>query len=112
MLFDETNSLVEIDAQDDDFELGITKKKLLPTHEESKYPEEGLESGTVSVESGQGLNQIEGSTAEPYLEQNQPITPETGSRTGLGTGSRKVPEPVSPSIQARVKSVSVDRLSP
>jgi len=41
VLFDETNSLVEIDAQDDDFELGLAKKNLLLTLEEGKYPEEG-----------------------------------------------------------------------
>ena len=68
--FDETNSLVEIDAQDDDFELGLAKKDLLLTHEEGKYPEKGLGPGTVSVESGQGLNQIGGSTVESSLEQN------------------------------------------
>jgi len=45
VLFDETNSLVEIDAQDDYFELGLTKKDLLLTHEEGKNPEkdQGLE---------------------------------------------------------------------
>ena len=41
VLFDETNSLVEIDAQDDDFELGLAKKNLLLMHEEGKYPKEG-----------------------------------------------------------------------
>jgi len=41
VLFHETNSLVEIDAQDDDFELGLAKKNLLLTHEEGKYPENG-----------------------------------------------------------------------
>jgi len=52
------------------------------------------------VESEQGLDQRGGSIAEPYLKQNQPITPETGSRTvsgtgfetGSGTGSRTAPE--------------------
>jgi len=112
MLFDETNSLVEINAQNDDFELGRAKKNLLLTHEEGKYPGEGSGPGAVSVESGQGLNQIGGSTAEPSLEQNQPNSPETGSRIGSGTGSRTVSEPVSPSIQARVESVSVDPLTP
>ena len=74
VLFDETNSLVEIDAQDDDFELGLAKKNLLLTHEEGKYPEEGSGSRAVSVKSGQGLNQTRGSIAKPNLEQNQPIT--------------------------------------
>ena len=120
MLFDETNSLVEIDAQDDDFELCLTKKNLLLTHEEGKYNEEGSGPGVVSMESGQGLNQTGGSTAKPGLEQNQLNTPETSSRigvetgfrTGSGIGSRTAPEPVSPSIQARVESVSVDPLNP
>jgi len=105
VLFDETNSLVEIDAQDDDFELGLARKNLLLTHEEGKYPEDGSGPQVVSLEGGHGLNQIGGSTAEPSLEQNQPNTPETGSRTGSGTSSRTVHAPVSPSIQARVESV-------
>ena len=69
---------------------------------------------------GQGLNQTGGSIAKPSLEQNQPNTPETGSRigsetgfrSGSGTGSETDSEPVSPSIQARVESVSVDPLTP
>ena len=112
VLFDKTNSLVGIDAQEDDFELGLTRKNLLLTHEEGNYLEDGSGLEAVSLESGQGLNQIGGSTAEPNLEQNQPNTLETGSRIGSGTGSRTVPEPVSPSIQARVESVSVDLLTP
>jgi len=67
VLFDETNSLVEIDAQDD-FELGLTKKNLLLKHEEGKYLKKGSGPGVVSKESGQGLNQTRGSTAEPSLE--------------------------------------------
>jgi len=89
---------------------------LLLTHEEGKYPEEGLGPRVVSVKSGQGPNQTGGSTAEPCLEQNQPNTPGIGSRTGLrsgsGIGSRTGPERVSPSIQARVESVSVDPSTP
>jgi len=65
VFFNETNSLVEIDAQNDDFELGLAKKNLLLTHEEGKYPEEGSGPRAVSMESGQGLNQTGGSTAEP-----------------------------------------------
>ena len=47
VLSDETNSLVDIDAQDDDFELGLAKKNLLLTHEEGKYPEKGSVPGAV-----------------------------------------------------------------
>jgi len=116
VLFDETNSLVEIDAQDDDFELGRTKKNLLLTQEEGKYPEDGSRPGAISLEDGQGLNQRRESIAESSLEQNQPNTPGTGSATGYisgsGTGSETVLEPISPSIQARVENVSVDPLTP
>ena len=66
--FYETNSLVEIDAQDDYFKLGLAKKNLLFTNEEGKYPEEGSGPKAVSVESGQGLNQTGGTIAEPSLE--------------------------------------------
>ena len=45
-------------------------------HEGGKYLEEGSGPGAVSVESGQGLNQIGGSTTEPCLKQNQPNNPE------------------------------------
>ena len=112
VLFDETNSLVENDAQDEEFELGLEKKDLLLAQTKGKCPEEGSGTGADLLEGGQGLNQTGKSTAEPSLEQNQPNTPETGSRTGLGTGSKTVPEPVSPSIQARVESISVDALTP
>jgi len=87
VLFDETNSLVEIDAQNDDFELGLAKKNLLLTREEGKYLEEGSGPGDVFVETGQGLNQTGGSTA-----WNQRNTPETGSGTGSGTGSEQALE--------------------
>ena len=38
VFFDESNSLIENDAQDEDFELGLTKKDCLPNHEEGKNP--------------------------------------------------------------------------
>ena len=120
MLFDETNSLVEINAQDDDFELGLAKKDLLLTQEEGKNPEEGPRPGHVSVKEGQGLDQTEGSTAKSCLKQNQPNVPgtssrtvaEIGFRTGLETGSRTVPEPVSPRNTAREESVLTDSSTP
>jgi len=120
VFFDETNPLVENDAQDDDFELDVARKNLLLTHEEGEYLKDGSRPGAVSLEGGQGLNQIGESTAEPSLKRNQPNTPKTGSRigsgtgsrTGSGTGSRTALEPVSPSIQARIESASVDPLTP
>ena len=42
VLFDETNSLVKNDAQDELYELGFTRKDLLLTHEEGKCFEDGL----------------------------------------------------------------------
>ena len=65
VLFDETNSLVENDAQIEDFELGLAKKDLLP--KEGKNPEKGSGPGAASSETGQGLDQTGGSTC---LEQN------------------------------------------
>jgi len=41
VLFDESNSLVENDAQDEDVELDLAKRYLLLTHEEVKNPQEG-----------------------------------------------------------------------
>jgi len=67
--FDETNSLVEIDAQDDDFELGLVKKDLLLPHEEGKNHENGLRPRAISLEEGQDLNQTGGITSKPYLNK-------------------------------------------
>ena len=86
------------------------------THEEGKNPEEGSGPGSVSGKEGQGLDQTGGSTDKPCLKQNQPNVPETGSRivqgTGLKTGSRTVPEPVSPRNTAREESVLTDSSAP
>jgi len=38
------------------------EENLLLTHEKGKYPEDGLGPEVVSLEGGQGLNQIGGST--------------------------------------------------
>jgi len=108
MLFDDTNSLVENDAQDEEYKLGLARKELLLTHEEGKCPEDGSSSGADLLEGGQGLNQIGGSVPELSLEQNQPNSPQTGSETS----SRIVSEPVSPIIPARVESVSMGPLTP
>ena len=64
------------------------------------------------MEDGQGLNQIGGSTAKPSLDQNQPNSLQTGLGTSTRTGSGTVPQLISPSVPARVESVSVDPLTP
>ena len=112
VLFDETNSLVEDDAQETGFELGLTRKDLLPGHEKGKSTEDGSGSGAVPLEDGQGLNQIGGSTAEPGLDQNQPNSSRTSLETSARIGSGTVPEPTSPSVPTRIESVSVDPLTP
>ena len=99
VLFDESNSLVENDAQDEEYELGLTRKDLLFTHEKGKCPGDGSGSGANLLEGGQGLNQTGESIAEPNLEQKKPNSP----RIGLETSFRTVSEPVSPST-ARVKA--------
>ena len=86
VLFGETNSLNENDAQDEDFELGLARKDLLLIHEKGKSPMNGSALGAISSEGGQGLNQLGGSTAELSLKQNQTNFPRTGSGTGYRTG--------------------------
>ena len=79
VLFDEFNSLVENDAQDEDFELGHTKKDFLLTHEESKNSQEGSGTGPVSKAKKQGSEQTGGTSAEPCLEQTKTNSPEQAS---------------------------------
>jgi len=50
--FDESNSLVENDVQDEDVELGLAKKDLLLTHEEAKNPQVWSRTEPVSKEEG------------------------------------------------------------
>ena len=69
VLFDETNSLIENDAQDEEFELGLAKKDLLLIHEKGKSPENGSWPGAVPLEGGQGVNQSGGSEAELGLKK-------------------------------------------
>ena len=65
VLFDESNSLIENNAQDEDFELGLAHKDLLFTHEEGKNPQVGSGTEPISKEEGQGFRQIGGTTARP-----------------------------------------------
>jgi len=129
MLFDKTNSLVDNDAHDEEYELGLIWIELLLTqysmHEKGKPPKGEPSPGANTLQGGCGLNQSGGSTTELDLEHNQPTQPnptgidlETSSRTGLeirsrtslATGSRVDPEPVSLSILARIESTSVNHL--
>ena len=60
MLFDETNSSVENDAQDEEYKLGLVRRGLLLTqnsmHEKGKSPEGEPSPGDDILEGGQGLN--------------------------------------------------------
>jgi len=71
-LFDETNSLIEHDAQDEEYELRLVRKDLTFTQifilDEGKSPEGEPSNGADILESGHGVNQPGGSTAEPNLE--------------------------------------------
>ena len=67
VLIDETNSLIENDAQDKEFEPDLIRKDLVLMHE-GKCSEVGSGPEPVSVEGGEGLDQTGGSTTEPYLE--------------------------------------------
>jgi len=64
--FDETNPLIENDAQDEEFELGLVRKDLLL--KQDKSPTNGSRPGAVPSEGGQGVNQTGGSEAEPSLK--------------------------------------------
>jgi len=68
VLFDESNSLVENDAQVEDVGLGLAKRDLFLTHEEGKNPQVGSGTEPVSKEEGQGFQQTGGTGAEPCLE--------------------------------------------
>jgi len=112
VLFDESNSLSENDAQDEDFELGLAKKDFLSTHEEGKNSQEGSGTRPVSKAKRQGSKQTGGTSAEPCLEQKSTNSPEIGSRTGTKTGPGTVSEPGSPNNQAEYDNVIEDRPVP
>ena len=73
LLFDESNSLVENDAQDKHFELGLAKKDLLPTHVEGKDSQDGSGTEPVSKEEGQGDKQTGGTAADPVWSRTRMI---------------------------------------
>ena len=111
VLFDETNSLIEHDTQDKEFEVDLVKKDLSLTQssmiDNGKAPKGEPSPRFDSGEGGQRVNQSGGSIAEPDLEQNRPTQPDP-SRTDMGIGFKIVPEAVSLSIQGRLENVSMD----
>ena len=116
VLFDEFNSFVENGAQGEDFELGLAKKDMLPTHEESKHPQEGSGTGPVSVKGEQGDKYAGGTATDPYLEQNKEadsrIDLQTGAGTSSKTGARTAPKQCAPENRVREESVVMDSPAP
>jgi len=108
VLFDESNSLVENDAQDKDVELGLAKKDLLFTHEEGKNPQVGSGIEPVSKEEGQGFKQTRETTTEPCLEQDN--IPETGAKTVLQIGAKTSLETGAEQFENRISNKFQNRL--
>jgi len=105
VLFDESNSLSEKDVQDEDFELGLCKKDCLTNQEQGKNFQERSGTGPDSNTDQQASDQIEGTPAEPCLQQRSIDIPESGARTGTETGPVPVSEPGSPHDQAAERPV-------
>ena len=66
ILFDETNSLIENDVQDEDFDLRLARKDNGKTLENEPLTE------VNGKESGQEVDQSGGSLADHDLDRNQP----------------------------------------
>ena len=112
VLFDETNSLIEHDTQDEKLELGLMRRDFSPTQssivDNGKAPESERSAESENVEGEWGAHQSRGSNAGPTLVQNRLDF----SRTDLGAGSKTDPESVSPHSQERLESMSVDSIIP
>ena len=74
-LFDETNSLIEHDTQDEDFELGLMRKdfSLIQSSmvDNGKASKSEPNSESDKVEGERGAHQSGGSNAEPNLFRSQ-----------------------------------------
>jgi len=70
VLIDETNSLIENDAQDKEFEPNLTRKDLV-LMDEGKCSEAGSGPKLVSKEEWQGYRETWGTAAEPLFEIEQ-----------------------------------------
>jgi len=79
VLFNETNSLFENDAHDEEYELGLVRRDLLLTQNSMLDKGKSLEGDPSpradTLEGAQGVNQLGGSSVEPNIEQNQPTKP-------------------------------------
>jgi len=87
ILFDESNSLSENDAQEEDFELGLAKEDLGSMHGKGKNHSGGSGPEPGSKEEGHDDKQTGGIVAKPCLQQNQNSNPETGSKITVQTGT-------------------------
>ena len=105
VLFNESNSLSENDVQNEDFELGLTKKDCLPNQKKGKNPHEGSSTGPDSKVEGQVSEQTGRAPAKPYLRQKTTDSPESGARIGKETGHVTVFEPRSSHNQAEDRHV-------
>jgi len=105
ILFVESNSLSENDVQDEDFELGLTKKDCLSNHEQGKNPQEGSGTGPDSNTDQQASDQTGETLVEPCLQQRSTENPESGVRPETETGLVTVSEPGSPHNQAEERHV-------
>ena len=101
VLFDETNSLIENDVQDEDFDLGLARK------DNGKMLENEPLTEVNGKESGQEVDQSRGSLADPDIDRNQPTQSQT-SLTDPGIGFRPDPTPIPANSQEKVKSGSMD----
>ena len=109
VFFDESNSLNESNAHDEEFELVLVQKELL---NQEKQGENTLkETGTEAVpqSDSQGKLQTGGNTVEPCSE---PCSSGTSLQTGAETGSGGVLEPDPTHTSVRTKHVVVDPINP
>ena len=117
VLFDESNSLIKNDAQEEDFELGLAKRDLVSMHEKGKNHSERSGSEPVPRDVGHGDKQIGGTVTEPCLQQDQNTNPETvfrtdvqiGTSTDSGIGPRIDPALSSSKGQVIEESVTIDQ---
>ena len=114
-MFDEINSLIKHDIQDEEFKLGLKRKNfsLIQSSmiDNGKAPEGEPSPEYDNVKGEQVAYQSGGSNAEPNLGQNQSIQLDS-SRTDFGTDSRKDLELISPHTQERSESMYVDSIIP